>query len=60
MQFFNFGSQESFLFFQWIVNSGQVDPDELVAKAFEFETLERNEWLEMGQDISTTAQEELT
>ena len=35
IQFFNFGNDETFHFFRWVSESGQVDPGTLIATAYE-------------------------
>lgn len=46
MQFFNFNTTESFHFFVWLTESGQVDVDDLIAKAFK--AAESDEFLGWG------------
>jgi hypothetical protein len=35
VQFFNFGNQQTFHYFDWLTRSGSVDTDQLIARAFE-------------------------
>ena len=35
IRFFNFGNQQTYHFFQWVVHSKQVDYERLIARAFE-------------------------
>lgn len=57
MRFYNFGNQETYHFVMWLLHSGQVDPRELVTKAFD--KVESNSLYELGMDPSTCARDEL-
>ena len=58
MQFYNFGNDETFHFFQWVVHSGLVSSDDLIKQAYD--QVEKNDWYERGMDISNLAHDELT
>ena len=57
MQFFNFGSQETFHFFKWVTESGCLKTDELIAKAMQ--QVEGDEMFEMGVSVSDVARDKL-
>src|SRR6478735_4101238 len=52
IEFFNFGSNETFHFFKWITESGQVDLQSLIDEAFK--RAETDDFLEMGMGVCET------
>jgi hypothetical protein len=56
MKFVNFVNEQTYLFFEWIRESGQAD--KLVAEALD--QVEGDEGFAMGQDVSTTAKDLLS
>jgi hypothetical protein len=57
VQFFNFGNDQTYHFFQWVSRSGMIDPKELISKAME--QVEDDDWFKMGSDVSTVARDKL-
>jgi hypothetical protein len=55
VRFFNFGSDESYHFFEWLRQHRDVPA--LVAKAMK--EVEVNEWFKMGEDVSRVARDQL-
>jgi hypothetical protein len=58
VQFFDFGTTETYLFFRWVRESGEVDAPTLIARAFDL--VEGNAWFKMGEDVSTVAKDTLS
>jgi len=55
--FFNFGNQETFHFYKWIMESEQVNVNDLIAKAFT--DAENDEWFKMGDDVCNAVRDAL-
>jgi hypothetical protein len=55
MQFFNFTNDETFHFFKWVTESGQVDPNALIAEAYS--KVETDEEHFEGEDICVVAKD---
>jgi len=57
MEFFDFFNSETFHYFKWLCDTRQNDVDSFLKDALD--SVEADEWFQMGQDVSTTARDNL-